>query len=152
MMNAPLTTRLNMAYDCDPNPDHFPAASIMVIDDSMTVRAVIEASLRRHGFDVSSFPDGLAAMAALSRGEVPVPDLLLLDIGLPKMDGYEVARILRSKADFNRTAIVMLTAHDGVIDRFRSRMVGASAFITKPFRVSYVVETVRQQLKALTRP
>jgi twitching motility two-component system response regulator PilG len=124
-----------------------PQGTIMVIDDSMTVRAVIEACLRRYGFQVTAFADGLAAMGALSRGEVAVPDLLLLDIGLPKMDGYEVARILRARPEFARTVIVMLTAHDGMFDRIHSRMVGASAYITKPFKVSYVVDVVRSYLR-----
>ena len=154
VMQSPQTVRLSPVELADPYAPltDEPHGSVMIIDDSMTVRAVIEATLRRWGFDVASFPDGLAAMGALSRGEVAVPDLLLLDIGLPKMDGYEVARILRSKPDFSRTAIVMLTAHDGVIDRLRSKIVGASAYITKPFRVNYVVDVVRQHLRSASQP
>jgi twitching motility two-component system response regulator PilG len=149
MIHSPQTVRLvppeqpGMAVDHG-NP---PQGTVMVIDDSMTVRAVIEASLRRHGFYVTSFGDGLQAMGALARGEVAVPNLLLLDIGLPKMDGYEVAKILRAKADFGQTVVVMLTGHDGVFDRIRSKMAGASAFITKPFRVNYVVDVVSQYLR-----
>jgi DNA-binding response OmpR family regulator len=120
----------------------------MVIDDSMTVRAVIEAALKRRGYDVDAFMDGIAAMGALARQEVRVPDLLLLDIGLPKMDGYEVARILRGKPDFSQTVIVMLTGRDGFVDRVRSRLVGASAFIAKPFKVSYVVDVIRHYLQS----
>jgi twitching motility two-component system response regulator PilG len=142
---APRTIRLHQ-YDLhDPFRDGVPSAgNVMVIDDSMTVRTVIEATLQRDGYEVSSFTDGLAAMAAMSRGEVNVPDLLLLDIGLPKMDGYEVARILRGKGELSRTIIVMLTARDGILDRFRSRIVGASAFISKPFKVDYVRTVVRE--------
>jgi DNA-binding response OmpR family regulator len=146
-VRAPQTIRLHHYDFHDPSREEFvPAGTVMVIDDSMTVRTVIEATLQRDGYHVSSFTDGLAAMAAMSRGEVDVPDLLLLDIGLPKMDGYEVARVLRAKADFGRTVIVMLTARDGLIDRFRSKIVGASAFITKPFKVDYVREIVRQYI------
>jgi twitching motility two-component system response regulator PilG len=149
MMHSPQTARLTAVDQSAPLDETAvpPQGSVMVIDDSMTVRTVIEASLRRRGYDVNAFGDGLAAMGAMARGEVPVPDLLLLDIGLPKMDGYEVARILRSKPDFGQTVIVMLTAHDGVIDRIRSKMVGASAYITKPFRVNSVVDVVRQFVK-----
>lgn len=145
-MRAPHTVRLGPPEQGDPyNAYAQPAqGSVMVIDDSMTVRAVIEASLRRNGFAVTSFADGLQAMGALARGEVAVPDVLLLDIGLPKMDGYEVAKILRAKPDFSQTVIVMLTGHDGVFDRIHSKMVGASAFITKPFRVKHVVDVVSQ--------
>jgi CheY-like chemotaxis protein len=62
------------------------------------------------------------------------------------MDGYEVARILRSKPEFADTVLVMLTAHDGVLDKLRSKLVGANEFITKPFNVKYVVEVVRRYL------
>src|SRR5579859_2390747 len=67
--------------------------TIMLIDDSHPVRKIIEASFARIGIPVTSYPDGLSAINALAHGEVAVPDLLLLDIGLPKMDGYEVATI-----------------------------------------------------------
>lgn len=116
--------------------------SVMLIDDSMAVRRVIQASFSRVGVPVAAYPDGIAAITALTRGEVVVPDVLLLDIGLPRMDGYEVARILRGNADCQHTVIVMLTGRDGVLDRVRSRMVGARGFISKPFRVSEVVQTV----------
>lgn len=120
--------------------------SIMLIDDSMAVRSVIQASFSRIGIPVAAYPDGIAAITALTRGEVVVPDLLLLDIGLPRMDGYEVARIMRGNAECQHTIIVMLTGHDGMLDRVRSRMVGARGFIGKPFRVSEVVQTVCDHL------
>jgi twitching motility two-component system response regulator PilG len=123
------------------------APSIMVIDDSLAVRKVIEASFARVGLPVSAYPDGIAAIQALSRGEVEVPDLVLLDIGLPKMDGYQVAGILRNNDAFRNTIVIMLTSHDGVVDRVRSRMVGARDFIPKPFRVSHVVSIVRTHLR-----
>jgi DNA-binding response OmpR family regulator len=149
---APQTIRLRQ-YDSPDPAAHgvLPAGNVMVIDDSMTVRTVIEATLHRDGYQVSTYNDGLAAMAAMSRHEVEVPDLLLLDIGLPKMDGYEVARVLRGKDDFRQTVIIMLTARDGIIDRFRSKMIGASAYITKPFKVDYIRKMVREYLHASLR-
>ena len=153
MIQPPHTGRLGPMDYVEPEPDPFldPPGTVIVIDDSMTVRTVVEACLRRTGVQVTSFGDGLAAMGALARGEVAVPDVLLLDIGLPKMDGYEVARILRSKPDFGQTTIVMLTAHDGVLDRLRGKLVGASAYITKPFRVSHVVDVVHHYLQSLAQ-
>src|SRR5262249_48388997 len=121
--------------------------SIMVIDDSLAVRRVVEASFRRVGVPTSSFSNGLSAIMALTKGEVAGPKVLLLDLGLPKMDGYEVARILRTNEAFEQTVIVMLTGRDGVIDRLRSRMVGARDYIKKPFRVSEVVQIVCRYLQ-----
>jgi twitching motility two-component system response regulator PilG len=119
---------------------------VMLIDDSAPVRKIIEVSLGRVGISTITFPDGLSAMQALAKNDVGVPHLLLLDIGLPKMDGYEVAQILRSNRAFEHTIILMLTGREGVIDRLRSRMVGARGYITKPFKVSDVVRIVCEHL------
>lgn len=116
--------------------------TVMVIDDSAAVRTILEKSFQRVGVRVTSYPDGITAIQALSKGDVPVPSVLLLDINLPRMDGYEVARILRGNEQFSGTAILMLTGRDGFVDRMKSRWVGAREFIKKPFRVSDVVRTV----------
>ncbi len=116
--------------------------SIMVIDDSAAVRTVIQIAFRRVGVDVSAFEDGLSAMRALTREDVPVPSVLLLDLGLPRMNGYEVAALLRAHEAFKQTVLLMLTARDGVIDRVRAKLVGAQGYITKPFRVASVVQEV----------
>jgi DNA-binding response OmpR family regulator len=116
--------------------------TIMLIDDSLAVRRIIEASFARIGIATTTFPDGIQAIQALAKREVAVPDLLLLDIGLPKMNGYEVAQILRGNPAFADMILVMLSGHDGMIDRMHSRLVGAKDFISKPFRVSEVVRTV----------
>jgi DNA-binding response OmpR family regulator len=116
--------------------------TIMLIDDSLAVRRIIEASFSRIGIPATTFPDGISAIQALAKREVAVPDLLLLDIGLPKMTGYEVAHILRGNPAFSDMIIVMLSGHDGMIDRAHSWIVGAKVFIRKPFRVSEVIKTV----------
>lgn len=127
--------------------DREPAGSVMVIDDSVTILACVEASMERDGHRVSTFADGLTAMGALARHEVDVPDLVLLDIEMPRMDGYEVARILRAKDEFTDTPIIMLTCHNGVIDKLRARMVGATGYIVKPFEMPYLRSVVRRYLR-----
>lgn len=120
--------------------------SVMLIDDSIAVRKVIEASFQRARLPTTTFADGLAAIHALAKGDVGVPAVLLLDIGLPRMSGYEVARVLRSNKGFQHTKIVMLTGRDTVVDKVRSKLVGACEFIPKPFRVSHVVNVVESLL------
>src|SRR2546428_10969550 len=106
---------------------------VMIIDDSPTVRKIIETSLRREGFQsvkypeeietlrastdprssmpdlVVSYADGIQALGALTDPRHPIPDVVILDIGLPKMDGYEIARHLRTKQRFNNSVIIMLS-------------------------------------------
>jgi DNA-binding response OmpR family regulator len=119
---------------------------VMVIDDSPTVRKVVETCLRRENFEVRSFVDGVEAIHWLTSPEARIPDLVLLDIGLPKMDGYEVAKRLRTKQQFSNTIIVMLTRRDSVIDRLKGRLAGAKEYITKPFKIQDIVHSVQTQL------
>jgi twitching motility two-component system response regulator PilG len=120
---------------------------VMIVEDSQTVRKIIETSLRREGFDFVSFADGIEAMLAITENRLPAqPDLIVLDIGLPKMDGYEFARRLRTKSQFNNTVIIMLTNRDGVIDRLKGRLAGAKEYITKPFKTQDVIAAVETYL------
>ncbi len=121
---------------------------VMVIDDSLTVRRIMEASLRREGFQTVSFADGLQAMDALTKREIPVPDLILLDVGLPRMNGYDIARHFRQKNRLGNTVIIMLSGRDGVFDKLRGRMAGAKEYITKPFKPAEVIAVVRAHLGA----
>ena len=119
---------------------------IMVIDDSATVRKIIETCLRREGFEVRGFSDGVEAVKWLTEPQAPIPDLVLLDIELPKMDGYEVARRLKTKPRFNNTVIVMLSRRDGVIDRLKGRLAGARDYITKPFKTQDIIAVTQSHL------
>ncbi len=120
---------------------------IMVIDDSPTVRKIIETCLRREDFDVRGFTDGVEAMHWITNApEARIPDLVLLDINLPKMDGYEVARRFKTKGAFNNTVIIMLSRRDSVIDRLKGRLAGAKDYITKPFKTQEIVSIVQEQL------
>ncbi len=119
---------------------------IMVIDDSTTVRKIIETCLGRKGFEVQSFSDGVEAMRWLTSPDMRVPDLVILDVGLPKMDGYEVARRLKTKPQFSDTIIVMLSRRDGMIDKLKGRLVGAKDYLTKPFKTQDIVSVIESHL------
>jgi DNA-binding response OmpR family regulator len=119
---------------------------VMIIDDSATVRKIIETCLGREGFRVESYPDGVEALRSLARPQARIPDLIILDVGLPKMDGYEVARLLKTKSNLNQTVIVMLSRRDGVIDRLKGRLVGARDYLTKPFKSQELVAVVQSHL------
>ncbi|HLI09013.1 MAG TPA: response regulator [Ktedonobacteraceae bacterium] len=119
---------------------------VMIIDDSLTVRKIIETSLKREGFESVSYGDGIEAMKALTAPNVRIPDLVILDIGLPKMNGYEIARRLKTKQQYSNTVIVMLTGRDGMLDRLKGRLAGAKDYITKPFRTQEVMSIVQSHL------
>jgi twitching motility two-component system response regulator PilG len=119
---------------------------VMVIDDSPTVRKIVETSLRREGFIVEGYTDGIEAIKALTSPHARVPDLVLLDIGLPKMDGYEVARYLKMKPQFSNTVIIMLSRRDGMIDRLKGRLAGAKDYITKPFRTQDIISIIESYI------
>jgi twitching motility two-component system response regulator PilG len=120
---------------------------VMIVDDSLTVRKIIETSLKREGIDSVSFADGIEAMRAITEQRLRrIPDLVILDINLPKMDGYEFARRLRTKPQFSSTTIVMLTSRDGVIDRLKGRLAGAKDYITKPFRTQDIMSVLHTHL------
>ena len=119
---------------------------VMIIDDSLTVRKIMETSLKREGFTSVSYPDGIEALRALNERRHPIPDLVLLDIGLPKMDGYEVARHLKTKQQLGNTTIVMISQRDGMIDRLKGRLAGAKDYITKPFKTQEVMTIVHSHL------
>jgi twitching motility two-component system response regulator PilG len=119
---------------------------LMLIDDSPAIRTIVEHTFARVGVQVASFPDGIAAIAALAEGRAVVPDLVLLDIDLPRLDGYQVAAVLRTNVAFAEVPIVMLSGRNGLIDRARSKMVGARTFVSKPFRPRELVAVVGEQL------
>ena len=119
---------------------------VLVIDDSATVRKIVETCVSREGFDVESFQDGVEAIRWLVLPQARIPDLVILDIGLPKMDGYEVARRLKTKPQFSNTVIVMLSRRDGVIDKLKGRLAGAKDYLTKPFKTQELISVIESHL------
>lgn len=123
-----------------------PIATLAIIDDSPTVRKVIEVMFTRRGFQVLSFADGVEALRAFTDSS-NLPDLILVDIGLPRLDGYEVIRRMRAITSLKRLPIVVLTRRDTTIDRLKSRLAGASDHVSKPFREDDLVHCIQRRLQ-----
>lgn len=122
-------------------------ALIMVVDDSLIVRKILETSLRRAGYEVECFEDGVEALRSLQASERQrLPDLVILDIMLPHLDGYDVTILLRRHPALSRIAVVMLSRRDGIVDRLKGRLAGANAYLVKPFRTEDVIQAVRELL------
>jgi twitching motility two-component system response regulator PilG len=103
---------------------------IVCIDDGLTVRETVEYILNQHGYEATAIGNPLKALSLVFQLK---PDLILCDIAMPELDGYEICAMLRKSTAFRQIPIVMLTGKDGFIDRVRARMVGATDYLTKPF-------------------
>ena len=114
---------------------------IACLDDAATVRHTVENILQRHGYQ-SVLLDH--PVSALSRFFETKPDLILCDITMPDLDGYEICAMLRQSTIFRQTPIVMLTGRDGFIDRVRAQMVGATDYLAKPFGEDELVMIVEK--------
>lgn len=104
--------------------------TILVVDDSPTVRKLISGKLEKSGHNVVCASDGVEALERLS--EI-MPDLVLLDITMPRMDGYEVCKQIRSNPEAHNLPVVMISGKDGFFDKVRGKMAGTSGYVTKPF-------------------
>jgi twitching motility two-component system response regulator PilG len=109
-------------------PDRVPR--IVCIDDGVAIRKAVEYILSSHGYEATSIGNPLKALSLVFQLK---PDLILCDIAMPELDGYEICAMLRRSTAFRQTPIVMLTGKDGFIDRIKARMVGATDYLTKPF-------------------
>src|SRR2546423_4502801 len=115
---------------------------ILVVDDDRSVRDALRRALTLGGYDVEAAEDGRQALARLSTS---APDAVVLDVGMPEVDGLEVCRRLRGAGD--RTPVLMLTARDAVADRVAGLDVGADDYLVKPF----ALEELLARLRALLR-
>lgn len=103
---------------------------IVCIDDGVTIRQTVESILNQQGYEATSIGNPLKALSLVFQLK---PDLILCDIAMPELDGYELCAMLRNSTAFREIPIVMLTGKDGFIDRVRARLVGATNYLTKPF-------------------
>jgi DNA-binding response OmpR family regulator len=117
---------------------------ILIVDDEKHIVIPLQFLMEQNGFEVTVAYDGEEAMNCVGRS---LPDLILLDIMLPHMDGYEVCQRIRQSPDWHAVKIVLITALGREMDSAKGLALGADAYITKPFSNKEVVETVRSLLK-----
>ncbi|MBS4087918.1 Hpt domain-containing protein [Pseudomonas rustica] len=117
---------------------------VMVVDDSVTVRKVTSRLLERHGMNVLTAKDGVDAMLLL---EEHMPDLMLLDIEMPRMDGFEVATQVRNDERLQHLPIIMITSRTGQKHRDRAMAIGVNDYLGKPYQESVLLESIAQWSK-----
>ena len=116
---------------------------ILVVEDSVTTRKVITITLSQNGYSVVEASDGLEA---LSKVKDEKPDFILMDIILPKMDGYKVLTIIKNNPEFKDIPVVMLTSKTSYTDKVKGELAGSTAYLTKPFDQEDLLETVEKYL------
>jgi twitching motility two-component system response regulator PilG len=117
---------------------------VMVIDDSKTIRRTAESLLRKEGYDVVTAMDGFEALSKIADYK---PDLIFLDIMMPRLDGYQTCALIKHHRVFRQTPVVMLSSKDGLFDRARGRVVGSDHYITKPFTREDLLDAISQHGK-----
>ena len=114
---------------------------VMVIDDSKTIRRTAETLLKKEGCEVVTATDGFEALAKISDQQ---PNIIFVDIMMPRLDGYQTCALIKNNQMFKATPVIMLSSKDGVFDKARGRMVGSEDYLTKPFTKEQLLRAVAQ--------
>lgn len=112
---------------------------VMVIDDSKTIRRTAETLLKKVGCDVITAIDGFDALAKIADTH---PNIIFVDIMMPRLDGYQTCALIKNNSAFKSTPVIMLSSKDGLFDRARGRMVGSDHYLTKPFTKDTLLQAV----------
>ena len=116
---------------------------ILVVDDSKTIRRTAETLLTKEGCQVFTAIDGFDALSKIADHQ---PDLIFVDIMMPRLDGYETCSLIKHNKMFRETPVVMLSSKDGLFDRARGRIVGSEQYLTKPFTKDELLGAISNQV------
>lgn len=123
---------------------------VMVVDDSLSVRKVVSNLIESAGWDAVAVKDGIEALEYL-QGSERLPDLILVDIEMPRMDGYELMSTLQADARYEQIPLVVLSSRAGQKHREKALEIGASAYLGKPYQDHVMLDTIRQQVRRSVR-
>ena len=112
---------------------------VMVIDDSKTIRRSAETLLKKVGCEVVTAIDGFEALAKITEHK---PDIIFVDIMMPRLDGYQTCALIKNNQAFKATPVIMLSSKDSIFDRARGRIVGSEKYLTKPFSKEDLINAI----------
>jgi len=118
--------------------------TVMVIDDSKTIRRTAESLLKKEGCEVITATDGFEALAKIADEK---PDIIFVDIMMPRLDGYQTCALIKNNQVYSNTPVIMLSSKDGLFDRARGRIVGSDQYLTKPFTKDELLGAIHQHLQ-----
>jgi twitching motility two-component system response regulator PilG len=120
--------------------DELQGVKVLVIDDSKTIRRSAENLLAKAGCSVITATDGFDALAKIADSR---PEIIFVDIMMPRLDGYQTCALIKNNSEFKTTPVVMLSSKDGLFDKAKGRIVGSDRYITKPFSKEELLGTIR---------
>jgi twitching motility two-component system response regulator PilG len=123
----------------------FHGLRVMVIDDSKTIRRTAETLLKREGCEVVTATDGFEALAKIADQQ---PQIIFVDIMMPRLDGYQTCALIKNNQVFKSTPVIMLSSKDSLFDKARGRIVGSEQYLTKPFTREELLGAIRTYVNA----
>ncbi|WP_154222208.1 twitching motility response regulator PilG [Marinicella rhabdoformis] len=117
---------------------------VMVIDDSKTIRRTAETLLKKEGCEVITVDNGYEALSQISDLE---PNIIFVDIMMPRLDGYKTCALIKMNSEHKNTPVIMLSSKDGLFDKAKGRVVGAEEYLTKPFTKEELIEAIEAHVK-----
>ena len=117
---------------------------VLVIDDSKTIRKTAETLLKKEGCEVLTAVDGFEALSKIADHK---PDIIFVDIMMPRLDGYQTCALIKHNQIFKRTPVIMLSSKDGLFDRARGRIVGSEQYLTKPFTKDELLGAIQNHVR-----
>lgn len=124
----------------DNSDNDFAGLRVMVIDDSKTIRRTAESLLKKVGCEVATVNDGFEALSAVVEFR---PDLIFMDVMMPRLDGYQACALIKHNVSFRRVPIIMLSSKDGLFDKAKGRVVGSEEYLTKPFTRDELLDAIK---------
>lgn len=118
---------------------NFAGLKVMIIDDSKTIRRTAEALLQKEGCEVITAVDGFDALSKIVETN---PDIIFVDIMMPRLDGYQTCSVIKNNPDYSSKPVIMLSSKDGLFDKARGRIVGSNEYLTKPFSKEDLFATI----------
>lgn len=123
--------------------DGFEGLKVMVIDDSKTIRRTAETLLKKAGCEVVTATDGFEALSKIADQK---PDIIFVDIMMPRLDGYQTCALIKHNKSYRHTPVIMLSSRDGLFDKARGRIVGSEQYLTKPFTKEELLGAIRRHV------
>jgi len=123
--------------------EEFAGLKVMIIDDSKTIRRTAESLLKKVGCEVVTAENGFEALPVITANH---PEIIFIDIMMPRLDGYQTCSLIKNNDTFKNTPVIMLSSKDGLFDRAKGRIVGAEQYLTKPFAREDLLDAIRTHL------